>query len=339
MTDEFYSLVTDIGAAKQTASIRDGVPFDVSYIALGDSNGSYYEPEKTQTQLVHEVWRGNIEKCEWEDNKFYCITSVPATVGGFTVREAGIFDSNNNLLVITKFPLTTKQAPSTGSIKQLTIRIEIELSNIELANLIVNPNITLVSKDEFRSKINEINGNLETNYLQINENLNEIKDDILRNYQKLNEKGQNQGYAPLDTNKKIPSEFIPQSLIPFCVNSANNNFLSLQGNIITANAPFTYTTAEGNTFTVNNNLTLNAAPLTPSAGQSVKYNLFVKENSGTFSLSAFANSIYTQMSEPSNPNPNDIWLETLEPFASYIRNNNVWTKSNLVPIGSFTISN
>ena len=339
MTDEFYSLVTDIGAIKQTESIRDGIPFDVAQIALGDSNGEYYEPETSQTALKHEVWRGNIEKCEWEDNKFYCITTVPVDVGGFTVREAGIFDSNNNLLVITKFPLTTKQSPSSGAVKQLTIRIEIELSNIELADLIVNPNITLVSKDEFRSKINEINGNLETNYQQINENLNEIKDDIQRNYQKLNEKGKVSGYVPLDTNKKIPSEFIPQSLIPFCVNSANNNFLSLQGNIITVYAPFTYTTAEGNTFTVNNNLTLNAAPLTPSSGQSVKYNLFVKENLGTFSLSAFANSIYTQMNEPSNPNPNDIWLETLEPFASYIRNNNVWQKTNLVPIGSFTISN
>ena len=93
MTDEFYSLVTDIGAIKQTESIRDGIPFDVAQIALGDSNGEYYEPETSQTALKHEVWRGNIEKCEWEDNKFYCITTVPVDVGGFSVREAGIFDS------------------------------------------------------------------------------------------------------------------------------------------------------------------------------------------------------------------------------------------------------
>ena len=339
MTDEFYSLVTDIGAIKQTESIRDGIPFDVSYIALGDSNGEYYDPETSQTVLRHEVWRGNIEKCEWEDNKFYCITTVPINIGGFSVREAGIFDSNNNLLVITKFPLTTKQAPSSGTIKQLTIRIEIELSNIELANLIVNPNITLVSKDEFRAKINEINDDLQSNYQNINQDLNNIRDNIQSNYQKLSEKGQASGYPPLNENTKIPMEFIPQTLIPFCVNSANNNFLSFNGNIITVYAPFTYTTADGNTFTVNNNLTLNTAPLTPGTGQSVKYNLFVKENSGTFSLSALANSIYTQMNEPSNPNPNDIWLETLEPFTSYIRNNNVWTITNLVPIGSFTISN
>ena len=152
MADEFYSLVTDIGTVKQTESIRDGIPFDVSYIALGDSNGEYYEPDTAQTQLVHEVWRGNIEKCEWGNNKFYCITSVPADIGGFTVREAGVFDSNNNLLVITKFPETVKQSPASGTIKQLVIRIEMELSNAELADLIVNPNVILVSKDEFNTK-------------------------------------------------------------------------------------------------------------------------------------------------------------------------------------------
>jgi len=41
MADEFYSLVTDIGAIKQLESVRDGVPFDVYEIALGDSNGTY----------------------------------------------------------------------------------------------------------------------------------------------------------------------------------------------------------------------------------------------------------------------------------------------------------
>ena len=35
MADEFYSLVTDIGAIKQLESVRDGVPFDVMKSHLG----------------------------------------------------------------------------------------------------------------------------------------------------------------------------------------------------------------------------------------------------------------------------------------------------------------
>ena len=149
MADEFYSLVTDYGANKQIESIRDNKPCDIMEIALGDSNGNYYEPTTTQTALKNEVWRGLVEKCEWENNKFYCITTVPANVGGFTVREAGVFDSENNMIVITKFPETTKQDPASGTVKQLTIRIELELSNRELAELVINPNIQNVTKDHF----------------------------------------------------------------------------------------------------------------------------------------------------------------------------------------------
>ena len=210
MADEFYSLVTDIGAIKQLESVRDGVPFDVYEIALGDSNGSYYTPQTDQTALRNEVWRGLIEKCEWVDNKFYCVTTVPASVGGFTVREAGVFDSDNNLIVITKFPETTKQDPESGTVKQLTIRIELELSNKELAELVINPNIQLVTKDE----------------------LTETLTDIDNTYQKVEEKGQPLGYAPLDENNKIPLPFIPKLdtksiLTPFCLNSCR---LDAKGN-------------------------------------------------------------------------------------------------------------
>ena len=52
MSNDFYSLVTDIGATKQLESIRDGVPFDVYEIALGDSNGNYYTPQTNQTAQV-----------------------------------------------------------------------------------------------------------------------------------------------------------------------------------------------------------------------------------------------------------------------------------------------
>ena len=133
MAEDFYSIVTDYGSQKQLNSIKNGTPFDVQEIALGDSGGSYYNPSPSQTALRKEVWRGIIQKCEWDGNRFYCLTTVPAEVGGFVVREAGIYDCDGNLLVISKFPETTKQDPSSGTVKELTIRIEIQLSNIELA--------------------------------------------------------------------------------------------------------------------------------------------------------------------------------------------------------------
>ena len=204
MSEEFYSLVTDFGAAKQLQCIQEGLPFEVYQIALGDGNGKYYEPTTDQTELVNEVWRGLIDKCEWTDDRFYCVTSVPAEVGGFVVREAGVFDKDNNMLVVSKFPETTKQAPDSGTVKQLTIRIELQLSNKELAELVINPNMSVVTKDE----------------------LDSITEDIEETYQKISEKGQPNGYV------LIPLEFIPEIstksiLTPFCLNSCR---LDTKGN-------------------------------------------------------------------------------------------------------------
>ena len=210
MSEEFYSLVTDFGAAKQLQCIQEGLPFEVYQIALGDGNGKYYEPTTDQTELVNEVWRGLIDKCEWTDDRFYCVTSVPAEVGGFVVREAGVFDKDNNMLVVSKFPETTKQAPDSGTVKQLTIRIELQLSNKELAELVINPNMSVVTKDE----------------------LDSITEDIEETYQKISEKGQPNGYAPVGENGLIPLEFIPEIstksiLTPFCLNSCR---LDTKGN-------------------------------------------------------------------------------------------------------------
>lgn len=210
MTEEFYSLVTDYGAEKQLKCITEGLPFEVTHIALGDSNGKYYEPSTSQTKLVHEVWCGNIEKCEWTENRFYCVTTVPAEVGGFDVREAGVFDAENNLIVITKFPETTKQAPESGTIKQLTIRIELEMSNTELAKLVINPNLNVVTMDVFDETLNKFD----------------------EKYQRLEEKGIAGGYAPVGDDGLIPNSFIPEPetksiLTPFCLNSCR---LDTKGN-------------------------------------------------------------------------------------------------------------
>jgi len=194
MSNEFYSLVTDYCTEKQLKCIKEGIPFDISEIALGDGSGKYYEPTAAQTKLVNEVWRGAVEQCEWINDRFYCITTVPAEVGGFIVREAGVFDNAGNLLVISKFPETYKQLPDSGTVKQLTIRIELLLSNTELTELVINPNISSVTKEE------------------------------LEKYQKISEKGAANGYTPLDNSGLIPKQFIPEIetksiLTPFCLNS------------------------------------------------------------------------------------------------------------------------
>ena len=91
----FYSVVTDIGIEKINEALETGRKLDLKYIAIGDSNGTYYEPTVTQTELVNELYRADISAVD----ELTARARIPFDVGGFYIREAGIFDSDNNLIL------------------------------------------------------------------------------------------------------------------------------------------------------------------------------------------------------------------------------------------------
>ena len=55
---EFYTILTNIGKAKLANAQITGQTVNLVEMALGDGNGSYYEPTESQEELVNEVWRG-----------------------------------------------------------------------------------------------------------------------------------------------------------------------------------------------------------------------------------------------------------------------------------------
>ena len=137
MTQEFYSILTQKGLSKQLECIENLTEFDISYIAVGDGDGSLYTPEETQTSLKNEKWRGEILTHGIADNKLFATASVPIDVGGFTIREIGLFDSPNNLLCVGKCPETNKHSSSEGGAQELFIKFYMSITNSELLPLIV----------------------------------------------------------------------------------------------------------------------------------------------------------------------------------------------------------
>ena len=94
----FYSVVTDIGIEKINEALQTGRKIDLKYIAIGDGNGDYYEPTVNQTELVNETFRAEISSVD----ELTARARIPFDVGGFYIREAGIFDSEDNLILVSK---------------------------------------------------------------------------------------------------------------------------------------------------------------------------------------------------------------------------------------------
>lgn len=161
MANNFYTILTDIGLAKVTNSQITNEKIDLTNMAIGDGNGVYYNPTSDMTALRREVWRGAIGAVEIDENNSNWIvieTIIPASVGGFMVREVGIFDDAENLIAIGKYPETYKPVLDEGSSKDLHIRMIIEVSNASAVTLKVDPAVIIASRKYVDDKFAQFSG-------------------------------------------------------------------------------------------------------------------------------------------------------------------------------------
>ncbi|WP_165672269.1 phage tail protein [Metapseudomonas otitidis] len=149
MANEFYSILTTTGRAKLAAAAIS-TPLSLTHMAVGDgSNGAYYDPTEAQTALKHEKWRGPINHLGVDATNPNWIVAelvIPDSVGGFYIREVGVFDSTGALFAVAKFPESYKPVMASGSNKQLYVRMIMEVANTAAVTLQVDPSIVLATR-------------------------------------------------------------------------------------------------------------------------------------------------------------------------------------------------
>lgn len=142
MTQTYYSLITNNGLLKEAAAnAPGGSAIDLTHIAVGDANGTSYNPTGAQTALVHEVYRTTLTHVVIdEDNSNQLIVEgvINEEIGPFTIREVGIFDSEGELFAIGKYPETLKSTSESGSGKRLYIRMILGFTNAPQVNLVLS---------------------------------------------------------------------------------------------------------------------------------------------------------------------------------------------------------
>ena len=74
---EYYTLVTDIGVELLNDCLITQKIFPGYKMAVGDSNGVYYEPEKTQTSLKNQKYITNTVNKGKKGNYIYFNMQIP----------------------------------------------------------------------------------------------------------------------------------------------------------------------------------------------------------------------------------------------------------------------
>lgn len=95
MSAKFYTLLTDIGAAKLASAAALGVPLKITQMAVGDGGGVLPTPSAQQTALVAEKRRASLNMLYIDPQNSSQIIAeqvIPETEGGWWIREVGLFD-------------------------------------------------------------------------------------------------------------------------------------------------------------------------------------------------------------------------------------------------------
>ncbi|MDR0535578.1 MAG: phage tail protein [Puniceicoccales bacterium] len=153
----FRILITDLGRAKLAAAIANGTVVSLSQMAVGDGAGNATNPVPTQTGLVREVWRGGINYLSPDPaNPAYAIAEVviPTDVGGWTVREVGVFDDAGALIAVGNVGDTYKPVATEGSTREMVLRVVMEVANTDAVNLVIDATVVLATRRYVDDKAN-----------------------------------------------------------------------------------------------------------------------------------------------------------------------------------------
>lgn len=145
----YKTIHTKYALNKIVSAEASGVSINLTEMAVGDGNGNPVDPIDSQTMLVRERFRATINRVYSDPEDFTHFTAemvIPASEGGFTLREVGVFDADGGLFVIGNLPETYKPTTSDGAYSDTVIRVEFVVSNTSVITMHLDPNIALATQ-------------------------------------------------------------------------------------------------------------------------------------------------------------------------------------------------
>ncbi|HBX0733217.1 TPA: phage tail protein [Klebsiella pneumoniae] len=157
MSKTFKSIITKAGREKIAVAIVNGSKVVFSQMSVGDGAGNATTPGEDQASLVNERFRTQLNSLKLSDTENIIIAEmiIPPEVGGFTIREAALFDDAGVCMAIANVPETYKPALAEGSGRFTILRIWLAVSSTEAVELVVDPGIVLATVEDVINACNE----------------------------------------------------------------------------------------------------------------------------------------------------------------------------------------
>lgn len=159
MATKYLALLTNIGAAKLAKATALGTKVEITQMAVGDGNGVLPTPNPAQTALVHELRRAPLNMLTVDPANASQIIAeqvVPEDVGGWWIREIGLFDKDGDMVAIANCAETYKPQLQEGSGRVQVIRVILIVSSTEAVTIKIDPSVVLATRKYVDDKIIEV---------------------------------------------------------------------------------------------------------------------------------------------------------------------------------------
>lgn len=147
MAAQYHSLFTTQGLALLREAIQTGAKLGITHMAYGDGNGIVPTPNADFTKLVKEVYRTPLNRLapsKENSNWLEADGVIPSAVGGFNIREVGLY-AGNVLVAYANYPATYKPSADQGTAQIKTIRIVLQIDNTANFELKIDASVVMAT--------------------------------------------------------------------------------------------------------------------------------------------------------------------------------------------------
>ena len=155
MASQYFAILTDYGTRAIAHALSQGQPLQLTQFAVGDGNGQAVTPTASATALVHQTHIAPVSAVSLDprNNKQVIVElTIPENVGGFYIREMGVFDSQNKLIAYANCPESFKPTESSGSGKVQVLRMILKVESSSAVTLSIDNSVIFVTRQQMTPK-------------------------------------------------------------------------------------------------------------------------------------------------------------------------------------------
>ena len=155
MASQYFAILTDYGTRAIAHALSQGQPLQLTQFAVGDGNGQAVTPTASATALVHQTHIAPVSAVSLDprNNKQVIVElTIPENVGGFYIREMGVFDAQNKLIAYANCPESFKPTESSGSGKVQVLRMILKVESSSAVTLSIDNSVIFVTRQQMAPK-------------------------------------------------------------------------------------------------------------------------------------------------------------------------------------------